>query len=157
MAAYSGVLDVKGGFRQTDGPYTCGAYDIPGNFLVYFASSLLLRVPTDGVTIAGILMGDATAGDTDCMIMPVTSDLIFEIGIGAGTAASLIMGKKYGITANTAGACSADQELDEGETGNDSLVFHRFGRQNLTTGLYVTAWVSVAEVANQWDGTVEGA
>lgn len=155
--AYSGVLDVKGGWRPTFGPFTCGAYDIPGNFLVYFASSLLLRVPNDGVAIAGILMGDATAGDTDCMIMPVTSDLIFEIGIGAGTAASLIIGKKYAILGSAAGDNALDQTIDQSDTGNGSLVFHKFGRQNTTTGLYVTAWVSVAEVANQWDGTVEGA
>lgn len=157
MAQYISVMQIQDEAKYAkSGPYTANAtYAIPGHHLVYFASSKLVRVPTAGVTIAGILLGDAAADDADCMIIPVTDGLEFEMPI-SGTAASLVVGTRYGITGSTAGAAAANTCLDQTNTSNDALIFHRFGRTSLTTGLYITAWVSVYHAANQWNGVVEG-
>ncbi len=157
MATYISVMSFPGSNRQSDGAYTCGAYDIPSMHMVYFVTSLMLRVPTGGVTVAGILNGFATASDTDCQIIPATDDLIFEVPVVGGTAASLIVGKRYGIKGSVAGAAGANTGIDQSDTSNDALIFHRFGQKSLSTGLYVTAFVSIYHGANQWNGVVEGA
>jgi len=169
MAQYKSVVRLAGKNYKADGPYTCGAYDIPSYHLVYFhsggtpptAPNLLLRCPTaySGACVAGLLIGDATAGDTDCMIIPVPQLGVFEMVINGGTANSLISGKAYGLTGNSAGAPSASYPntgIDQGSTSYPLVVFHRPGKLSLTTGLYVTAWVSIYQPANQWDGTVLG-